>query len=579
MILLLTFAFMAGIVTILSPCILPILPIVLSGSVGEGKRRPIGIIIGFIASFTFFTLFLSAIVKLTGISPDALRVVSVSIIIFFGASLLIPPFQTLIEKSFSHLARIAPKNSLRTGFWGGFVVGLSLGLVWTPCVGPILASVISLSFTGTVTNTALLIIIAYSIGTAIPMFIIMYSGRKLLSSHPGLLRNSVSIQKTFGIIMIITAIGIFFNLDRKFQSYILEKFPNYGTGLTQFEENPTIRTELNKLRPTNLQLETTTTIGKSMNDFLDNSEIGKAPDFIAGGQWFNSPPLSLKQLRGKVVLIDFWTYTCINCIRTLPYTKSWYQKYKDKGFVLVGIHTPEFEFEKNSDNVAKAIKDFDITYPVVQDNNYATWNAYQNQYWPAEYFIDATGKIRKTHFGEGNYDENEMFIQTLLKEAGSLKNTEPVSNPSYSLATHSPETYLGNKRIEYIIPSQQIQVNSLTTYKAPTDIPLNQFAFDGNWTINDEYAIPEAGARLIIQYDSQNVYLVMKPKEKQLGKVKVLIDGKILTTMPGTDVVDGEISVDSDRLYTLIKHQKEETHILTIEFEDANLQLFAFTFG
>src|SRR3990167_4831428 len=245
MLLLILFAFLAGIVTILSPCILPILPVVLAGSVGEGKRRPFGIVTGFVISFTVFTLFLTTIVKATGIPPDSLRLLSVLVIFTFGISLITPGFQAFIEKLFARLPHLPTTN--RSGFGGGLILGLGLGLLWTPCVGPILASVISLALTGTVTFSAFAITLAYSLGTAIPMFIVIYTGRSVLGR---LQPYSSFIQKTFGVLMILTAIAIYFNLDRKFQTYVLQVFPKYGAGLTQLEDNPGVKRQLDQLRTT-----------------------------------------------------------------------------------------------------------------------------------------------------------------------------------------------------------------------------------------------------------------------------------------------------------------------------------------
>lgn len=249
MLILILFAFIGGIVTILSPCILPILPVVLSGSVGGGKQKPLGIVTGFVGSFTFFTLFLSTIVQATGLSADALRNVSVIIILFFGISLLIPKVQVWIEQAFSKLANKIPKaKASGSGFVDGLLVGLSLGLIWTPCVGPILASVISLALTGSVNGAAAIITFAYALGTAIPMLAITYGGRQLLNKVPWLLQNTANIQKIFGVLMIITAIAIFFNVDRQFQTYILEVFPEYGDGLTSLEDNDLVQQQLDALQ-------------------------------------------------------------------------------------------------------------------------------------------------------------------------------------------------------------------------------------------------------------------------------------------------------------------------------------------
>lgn len=416
MILLIIFAFIAGLVTVLSPCILPILPLILSSSLGGehiGKARPLGVIVGFVASFTVFTLFLSTLVSLTGIPADTLRLVSVGVIAFLGVSFLIPRFQILLEKVFSRLTGLVPKQTKRKGFGSGLLVGFSLGLLWTPCVGPILASVISLALSGNVTWAAFFITLAYALGTALPMLLIMWGGRELLMRVPWLMRNTGNIQKAFGVLMILTAIAIYTNFDRKFQTYIITTFPQYGAGLTKLEDKAFLREELDQLN----NRTDAKNPEKSSSDILLSKGI-PAPEIIPGGVWMNSSPLSLQELRGKVVLIDFWTYSCINCQRTLPYLKKWHEKYADKGLVIIGVHSPEFEFEKAEKNVRKAVQDFGLMYPIVQDNNFATWRNYNNRYWPAKYFIDKDGNIRHSHFGEGAYDESEEVIQTLLEEAG-----------------------------------------------------------------------------------------------------------------------------------------------------------------
>ena len=339
MFLLIAFSFLAGVITVLSPCILPILPIILTSSIGgqnTGKARPVGVVTGFILSFTFFTLFLSTIVRVSGIPADTLRLFSVLVIAGFGISLLIPAFQLLVERLFSKLSGLMPNNQNRKGFGGGLLIGLSIGLLWTPCVGPILASVISLALTGTVTFDAFLITLSYSLGTAIPMFLIMLGGQNALRKVPWLLSRLGLIQKLFGIIMILTAAGIFFNIDRTFQTYILNTFPQYGTGLTQLEDNELIRNALDKK-----QGKTTdkNAIGKPMFTLLEDKGV-KAPELIPGGVWFNTKPLTMSELKGKVVIVDFWTYSCINCQRTLPYLREWNKKYKDKGLIIIGVHAP-----------------------------------------------------------------------------------------------------------------------------------------------------------------------------------------------------------------------------------------------
>ncbi|MBI4065217.1 cytochrome c biogenesis protein DipZ [Candidatus Gottesmanbacteria bacterium] len=586
MFLLILFSFLAGIVTILSPCILPILPIVLSGSLTGGKKRPIGIILGFIASFTFFTLFLTAIVKSTGLSADFLRNLSVVIVATFGLSLLYPKFQVRMEQFFSKFAGLVPINQSnpdtanhRPDLIAGLLIGLSLGLVWTPCVGPILASIITIAVTSTVTTDAFIITLAYAIGTSMPLLAITYSGRTLLQKVPWLLASSGKIQKAFGVLMIIAGISIYLQLDRKFQTFILDKFPNYGVGLTKFEDNSAVKKQLDVLRaPQKPQ--------KNVLNKLLAPDLGPAPELISGGRWFNpstssGQALTIKSLHGKVVLVDFWTYTCINCIRTLPYLKSWHAKYKDKGLVIIGVHTPEFEFEKNPDNVAKAIKDFGLEYAVMQDNNYATWNAYNNRYWPAKYLIDKDGRIRYTHFGEGNYDETEKKIQELLEESGSLVGDVSISNPTYQVQTRTPETYLGFRRMSGLASPERVKVDEGTLYTTPTNLNRNSFALSGQWMIGDEYASPAQGSSLTYRFDAKEVFLVMRPKTEGLtGRIRVTLDNQSLTiNVAGEDTKEGIVTIDSDRLYKLIKLSTPGEHTLKLEFLDGTIDLYAFTFG
>lgn len=575
MILLIAFAFIAGIVTILSPCILPILPIILSSSIGgknTGKSRPLGVVAGFIASFTFFTLFLSTIVRFSGIPGDTLRMISIVVIAGFGVSLLIPQFQVLMERMFSKLAGLLPKNQQRTGFGGGLLIGLSIGLLWTPCVGPILASVISLAITGTVTLDAVFITLAYSLGTAIPMLIIMLAGQRALQAIPWLRSNLGNIQKLFGVLMILTAVAIYFNIDRQFQTLVLNTFPQYGSGLTKIEDNELIRNELNKQNTTDMKEEDK---GKPLYNLL-NEKGRKAPEIIPGGVWFNSDPLTLEELKGKVVIIDFWTYSCINCQRTLPYLRAWNEKYKEKGLVIIGVHAPEFEFEKSEKNVAQAIKDFQLTYPIVQDNNFATWRAYSNRYWPAKYFIDKEGYVRYSHFGEGAYDESEKVIQELLKETGATDVNSEINNPTYHINAKTPEIYLGYGRIDHFVSPETIQHDTITTYTLPPYLGQHEMAYEGNWNIMKEYANPQEGATLHLNFDAQEVFLVMKSKGSP-AKVKVYVDDNM--TSFGEDVMNGTVTIDADTLYKIVKLPSPGKHTLRLEFEDSNTELYAFTFG
>lgn len=574
MILLIGFAFLAGLVTVLSPCILPLLPIILSSSDSSGKQRPIGVVVGFIASFTFFTLFLASIVKLSGIPANSMRFISIVILTVFGVSLFIPQVQSQFEKLFSKFAKFAPSGKQHSGFGGGILIGLSLGLLWTPCVGPILASVISLAITGSVNAQTFLITLVYAVGTAIPMFGIMLVGSTALKKIPWLVQNTTKIQKAFGILMILTAIGIAFNIDRQFQTYILKTFPQYGTGLTKFEETSQIKEQLNKINKNKDNMKS-----QSLQKTLENITKSKgvaAPKLILGGQWFNSKPLSLADLKGKVVLVDFWTYSCINCQRTLPYLRQWWQKYQDKGLVIIGVHSPEFAFEKDPKNVSRAIKDFQLDYPIMQDNDFATWKNYKNHYWPAKYLIDKDGNIRYTHFGEGKYDDTEKMIQELLQESGSDVSNQNIDNPEYRTYSRTPELYLGHARIQYLSSPEKIQPNQWSIYTLPEKLSNNSFAFQGEWLIMPEYAAPKVGSIFSLNFEAQAVYLVAKPSGDN-SKIKVYLDDKLQDF--GTDNVNGIVTIDSDKLYNLIKLPKPGRHNLKIEFMDNNSEIYALTFG
>lgn len=356
--------------------------------------------------------------------------------------------------------------------------------------------------------------------------------------------------------MILTALAIFLNFDRKFQTYVLDTFPQYGTGLTTLEDNDLVKKALDAFHnePIDENMK-----GKPMFE-TQKSDLGPAQEFIPGGVWFNSEPLTIAASKGKVVLVDFWTYTCINCIRTLPYLRSWHEKYADKGLVIVGVHTPEFEFEKSAENVQQAIQDFEIKYPVMQDNDFATWNKYKNRYWPAKYLIDKDSRIRYTHFGEGEYDETEKIIQTLLQETGTEVNIQ-INNPTYQIQGRTPELYLGNAR------------------RVP-----NFITFAGKWNYTDEAALPTTGSTLELDFEAKEVFLVMRPGANntinQLGKMKVYLDGALVApAKSGIDVVNGEVTIDKNRLYKLIKFPSVGKHKLKLEFQSDSIELYAFTFG
>jgi cytochrome c biogenesis protein CcdA/thiol-disulfide isomerase/thioredoxin len=610
MIVLLGFAFLSGVITILSPCILPVLPIVLSGGVGGGKARPFGVLSGFVVSFTVFTLALSAIVQALGIPVDALRIVAVVLIVLFGVVMLVPWLGARFEMLMSRVARRgssgktaaparsgSPSGAGWTGYWSGVVVGLSLGLIWTPCVGPIMASVISLALTQHVDGGSVFITLAYTLGTALPMLGVMLGGRALLNKVPGLTRHTGAIQRGFGVLMIVMGVAIGFGWDRQFQAAVLRAFPNYGTGLTALEKVAPVQSAL-KTRQVTPAMTPSSADGQTgvftapafAPDGGVLGDYGAAPAFLAHGAWFNteslapsmgqtsqggSMPLTLSQLQGKVVVVDFWTYSCVNCVRTLPYLKAWYDAYKDKGLVIVGVHTPEFEFEKSTANVARAIRDLGVTWPVVQDNDYAQWNAYANQYWPAHYFIDAKGRVRYFHYGEGDYDVSEKVIQTLLKEAGASVGGI-VSQPAPDLHALTPETYLGYDRAKgFLSPVQPVADAPVAYHPGARPLENGEWNLDDTWTITPQYVVPSSTGTLRLGFNAKNVFLVIEPGSGG-GSVSVFVDDAAAGDTP--DVRNGSFAPRESRMYQVVALPSAGAHVLKLVVK-GKVRLFAFTFG
>jgi cytochrome c biogenesis protein CcdA/thiol-disulfide isomerase/thioredoxin len=419
MTILIVFAFLSGVVTIFAPCIWPILPIVLSAGATGGERKPLGIVTGLAVSFMLATLALTFIVQAIPFDPEALRLFAVGVIALLGLTLIIPVLGAHLEGIVSRFASFGgrfTKNS-GTGFWGGFLTGFALGLVWSPCAGPILATIATLAATQAVSFQVVLITLAFALGVSLPLFALAILGKRVLTKTRILAPYTKRIQQAFGLIMILAALAIYTGYDKTLQTRLLDTFPGYESFLNGLEKNETVKRKLDELKKVDnenllIEMEKPESVVPSTLPVY-----GEAPEFSGIVKWLNTDAaLSMQDLRGQVVLIDFWTYSCINCIRTLPYVTSWYEKYQDQGLVVVGVHTPEFAYEKKTENVIDAMRQYHINYPVAQDNDYATWQAYNNRYWPALYLIDAEGNIRYTHFGEGRYEETERAIQALLGE-------------------------------------------------------------------------------------------------------------------------------------------------------------------
>ena len=577
MIILFFFAFLSGLVTIFAPCIWPILPLVLSSSTG-GHKKPLGITLGIMLSFGLLTLFISYVVKIIPFDTNLLRIFAVIVIAGLGLTLIIPKFSEILE---SYVSRFIGKigissGSQRTGFSSGFITGLALGVVWTPCAGPILATIATLAATQSVNLATILTTAFYVIGVGVPLFIFATFGNKIFGKSRLLSKYTGRVQQIFGVVMLLTAFLIATGYDRVLETKLLNYFPSYSNALNALEGNPSVKEQLNSLKN-----RSSVSLPTGENSSLFNANY-PAPDFTGITKWLNTDrPISMADLKGKVVLVDFWTYTCINCIRTLPHVTSWYDKYKDKGFVVIGIHTPEFQFEHDSANVENAIKMYGIHYPVPQDNNYATWNNYSNEYWPAEYLIDASGIVRRTHFGEGEYAQTEMAIQELLKEAGQKVSSKLDNMPDQTPKTAlSPETYLGSNRMQYYYPDGNTGSVS-KSFTLSNALSPDSFSLGGQWNITGETAITGQNSVLDYNFSADKVFLVLRPGSSKNSKVKVFLDGKTVdSSNAGADVKNGEVTIDSDRLYNLIDLRGNiGTHILELRFENSGIEAFAFTFG
>jgi len=595
MLVLLAFAFLAGVGTALSPCVLPVLPALLSAGGVGGRRRPLGIVLGLSITFTVTIVGVAKVVDGVGLGSDPLRDVAIVVLLVFGVVLLMPGLADRIEAPLSRLARFGPRSS-GDGFWSGMLVGGALGFVYTPCASPILAAVISVS---AASGKTILIALAYAFGSALVLLAITLGGRRLFDRARRAGRGPL-LQRVLGTIMILTAIAILTNEDVAFDQFIARHIPNVNL-TASLECSSTVTGRLHeitgrkqKFAPANGSSACEGSSSKLRAAAPDASQaslladakqlpvLGTAPEFTETQDWFNTPgdrPLSLSSLHGRVVLVDFWTYTCINCIRTLPYLKAWDAAYRKEGLTIVGVETPEFAFEHEASNVSDAIDQFGLHYPVVQDNNMGTWNAYNNEDWPADYLIDANGQVRYMAVGEGDYSQTETAIRALLAEAGDSVGGK--SHPTGVIVPSevaTPETYLGTNRAEgWIVPPKP----GLHDYGPPPSgaLTLNEFAFSGTWNISGQPATAVASAGIDVDFDAKNVYLVLSSPGERPLPVTVLLDGRPISAREeGADVHGGVVTVRRQRLYGLVSLPSDQQHRLSLRFAPG-VTGYAFTFG
>ena len=560
-------AYLGGVLTIFSPCVLPVLPFIFARSDQSFRRSGLPILIGMAATFTL----LASLAAVGGAWLIALnqygRYAAMVLLLLMGLALVFPAFSERLMRPFVAFGgRLQQRADQQSSIKGSLLLGVAVGFLWAPCAGPILGLVLAgAALNGANLHSALLLLV-FAAGAATSLAVALLAGGRVFSLMKRGLGAEEWVRRGLGIAVLVGVVVIALGWDTRF--------------LAQFNFLSTAGTEQKLIA----QLADPAGTSISADDRI-------APPLAGATQWLNSPPLTSEMLRGKVVLVDFWTYSCINCLRTLPYLKAWNEKYRDQGLIIIGVHSPEFAFEKDPGNVEKAIRDLGITYPVAMDNQFAIWNAYKNQYWPAHYLIDANGKIRHQHFGEGAYQETELMIQTLLKEAhhGVLATNEGLVQVAGSGATaaaaeieRSPETYLGYARQQNLASPEMIRKDVAAQYSAPRALKTNQWAFSGKWQVSAESAAVQAsGGMISFRFQGRDLHLVLGARDGKPVRFKVTLDGVAPAADHGADIdAQGDGVIREQRLYQLIRQTgKTAIHTFRIEFLDADAEAFAFTFG
>jgi len=586
MFLLVVVGLLAGIVTSLSPCVLPVLPIVLAAgvprsavaatgagpgpggvAVGEdpGNRpaparswRPYLVVAGLVISFSASTLFGSLVLGVLHLPQDLLRDAGVVVLVIIGLSLLWPWFGDLLGRPFARIpGRTVDPDS------NGIVLGLGLGLLFVPCAGPVLATIAVVGASHRVGFGALILTAAFGVGVGLPLLVLALAGDKLARRTGILRRHARRLRIGGGVVMIVIAALIGLNLTDGLQRAL----PGYTNALQNILTGPAT----NQLR--NLASGGSGETGAGPECSAGATTLvncGQAPELTGITGWLNTPgdgPLTLASLRGKVVLVDFWTYSCINCQRTLPHVETWYSTYQNAGLVVIGVHTPEFAFEHVTSNITAQAQTLGVRYPIAIDNNYGTWNAYNNQYWPAEYLIDPAGVIRHVAFGEGSYSDTENLIRQLLRQPNPGQALPPPSEVPDTTPTQglTEETYLGYRYAPLHVSGAAPDADGSAGYRFPTTLDPDTFALGGTWDAGPEAVTAGSGAELELNAQAHNIYLVLGGQ----GSVSVRVDGEPSTTV----AVAGP-----PKLYTLLSQpgNRRVTLGLTVS---PGVQAYDFTFG
>jgi cytochrome c biogenesis protein CcdA/thiol-disulfide isomerase/thioredoxin len=585
-------AYLGGALTILSPCILPVLPFVFARSGQPFVKSTLPMLLGMSMMFALVAT-LAAVGGGWAVQANQYgRYAAILLLGFFGLTLLFPKLSDLFSRPFMALGNRLLKTADRpkskssdqavspyATIIPSFLLGIATGLLWAPCAGPILGLVLTGAALGGANSHTTLLLFAYALGAASSLAAALLIGGKVFSAMKKSLGIGEWIRRVLGVAVLIGVVAIALGLD---------------TGiLTKLSLTRTSSIEQSLLDKAQSQMPPKTANSTQSGDSTSPTILpieGIMPPLDGAVQWLNSKPLTAADLRGKVVLVDFWTYSCINCLRSLPYVKAWAQKYKDQGLVVIGVHAPEFAFEKDINNVTKAVHDLGVTYPVAIDNNYAIWRAFQNHYWPAHYIIDTQGRIRGHHFGEGSYAETEKMIQQLLAEAGDKSvpkslvadNAQGVGMAADMSEALSPETYIGYSRAtNFASEGGQVQDQS-HVYTIPTMLKVNQWALGGNWKIENQRAVQISyTGHLSYRFHARDLHLVMGSSDDKPIHFRVTLNGISPGANHGIDTdANGMGVVTGQRLYQLIRQtQAVQDQTFDIEFLEPNVETFAFTFG
>ena len=560
-----------GLITGISPCIIPVLPVIfLSGGAQSARAdaeapaqvsrwRPYQVILGLVVSFSVFTLIGSLLLALLHLPQDFLRWAGIIVLVLIGIGLILPAFQHILEKPFSWI----PQKNVGTER-GGFVLGIALGAVYVPCAGPVLAAITVAGSTGKIGFNTVVLTVTFAIGAALPLLIFALAGRRVAERVKSFRKHQSGIRLTGGIVMIALAVGLVFNLPQVLQRLI----PDYTSQLqAQFSNSKQVTSALNLGGLVNGQNKD---LSKCREGATKLESCGTAPDIKGIAAWFNTPGnsgINLKDEKGKVVLIDFWAYSCINCQRSLPHVVAWGKAYKKAGLEIIGVQSPEYAFEKVPANVEAAAKGFGITYPVAIDNNLDTWTNYRNRYWPADYLVDAKGVVRHIQFGEGDYSTTESLIRQLLTAANPNVKLPPatgLADTTPKSGTTTPETYLSLGKVQNYGGTDSY-ASGTSTYSLPASQKANTFALDGPWNLTFNGIEPKSSSSSIrLRYTANQVRMVLSGT----GTVSYLLDGSMKTIK-----VSG-----TPRSYELLKTVATKSGTLNVTVSPG-VTAFSFTFG